>query len=52
MGRKGFTLIEVVITAAIIALLASVAMPLSRLALKRRREGELRQGLRVIRNPT
>ncbi|MCR4287798.1 MAG: type II secretion system GspH family protein [Deltaproteobacteria bacterium] len=50
MGRKGFTLIEVIITAAIIATLASVAMPLSRLAVKRRKELELRQSLRAVRN--
>ena len=50
MGRKGFTLIEVIIVAAIIAVLASAAMPLSRLAVKRRKEWELRQSLRVVRN--
>lgn len=50
MGRKGFTLIEVIIAAAIIAVLASAAMPLSRLAVKRRKEGELRQSLSAVRN--
>lgn len=50
MGRKGFTLIEVVIAAAILAVLASAVMPLSRLAVKRQKEWELRQSLRVVRN--
>lgn len=50
MGRKGFTLIEVVIAAAIIAVLASAVMPLSRLAVKRQKEWELRQSLRAVRN--
>lgn len=47
---RGFTLMEVVITVAIIATLASVALPLSELAVQRTREAELRRALRDIRD--
>jgi general secretion pathway protein G len=47
--QPGFTLIELVITLAILALLATVAMPLGQLALQRTREQELRLALRDIR---
>jgi general secretion pathway protein G len=47
--RRGFTLIELVITVAIIGLLASVALPLSEIAVTRTKETELHRALRQIR---
>ena len=49
MGHKGFTLIEVLITVTILAILASTVMPRSNMSLKRAKDTELRENLRTIR---
>jgi general secretion pathway protein G len=47
--QTGYTFIEVAIVAAIVAILASAALPLAKVTMQRQREVELRRALREIR---
>jgi general secretion pathway protein G len=47
--RGGFTLIELVVTVAIVAILATVALPMAELAVRRTKEQALQTALRQIR---
>jgi general secretion pathway protein G len=47
--HRGFTLIEILITIAVLGVLASVAMPLVEVTVKRTKELELRRELRHVR---
>lgn len=49
MNHKGFTLIELIMTLAIISLLATIALPMAELSVKHSKEQELRLALRQIR---
>lgn len=48
-GEAGFTLAELVMTAALIAILSTMALPVAKFTVKRRKETELRMALRQMR---
>ena len=49
-GRRGFTLVELVVAIAVISILAGLAIPLARNVIKRQKERELRYDLWEIRD--
>jgi len=49
-GEAGLTLVELIVTVAILAILASAAIPLTRLTVKREKERELRYDLWTMRD--
>jgi len=48
-SAAGFTLLELVVTVAIVSVLAMVAVPMTQMTMQRLRESELRSGLQQIR---
>jgi len=48
-GQKGFTLAELVMVVALIAVLSTIVLPVAKFTVKRRKEADLRLALRQIR---
>ncbi len=48
-NRRGMTLLELVVTATILAILAGLAIPLAQVVVQRQQEAELRRALRILR---
>jgi general secretion pathway protein G len=49
-GERGLTLVELIVTVAILAILASAAVPIARFQIKREKERELRYDLWMMRD--
>ena len=49
-GERGFTLAELVMVAALLAVLSTMALPVAKFTVKRRKEADLRLSLRLMRN--
>ncbi len=49
-AQRGMTLLELIIAASILLILASAALPVNRMAIKRQKEFELREALRELRS--
>src|SRR5579862_4016610 len=49
-GRRGFTLIELIVATAILVILTGLAVPMARVAIKREKERELRSALWELRD--
>ncbi|WP_233189346.1 type II secretion system protein [Geothermobacter hydrogeniphilus] len=50
VGQKGLSLIELIVTMAILAVLASAVLPMAEVTVKRTREIELQRSLRIVRH--
>ena len=50
LSQSGMTLLELVVASAILAILASAALPLARVTIRRQKERDLRIALREMRN--
>jgi general secretion pathway protein G len=48
-GSRGFSLIELIVATSLLMILASAALPLARISIRRQRESELRRDLRDLR---
>src|ERR1700743_1797068 len=49
-GERGLTLVELIVTVAILGLLAAAALPVARIEVRRQKERELRAALWMIRD--